>query len=200
MTAQTTTSQDHHYFLYDERDGHHILFVNDEIMNGPRPFTPLWVGSCRNSETLHALARWLFLRRDRHEEWATLRAELGQSAFERHMASLLETEPLDRIVGTVLQRGDDPLTLHIGELLEGATGLRKVMAGRHSFESNELRERFWSWIHTGENMSVAQALVQLALADQPQELGDLLNELARKAPPLRRARPRSAPRSRRRAA
>jgi len=189
-----------HYFLRDDREGYHLLFVNDDIVNGPAPFAPLWIHTSGNAETLRAMARWVAVRQDRWEAWAKLRAVIGQAGFDAHIRSLIDAEPPERILGTVLKRSDDPRAIELGQLLRGRNGVRDEILIQHAFGSAELRERFWGWVHSDGNHAMVEAVLQIAWSKGADAAGEILDDLARKASAEARGRSRGGQTPRRGAA
>jgi len=180
------------YFLRDERDGYKMLFVSKAIMNGPRPFTPFWVGTCADHNSLTGLARWVQMRRDQWDYWAQLATEEGAGALARHIDRLVREQPLESVTATIVQKTEDPLEVAFGEMLHGVRGTRTEIVAKHSFRTLEAVDRFFDWFYSGSNCHLAEGLLNIAYAEGTDALGEALDEIADAPPMSRQARRQAA--------
>lgn len=193
IPARIDADTEKHFFLRDERQGFHLVFVSREAKK-QNPFMPHWVAPCGNKESLDAMCRWTGVRRDQWEEWGELAERIGHQAFAKHMDDLLKAEPLVRVEAALLQRQDDPLQVGIGEMTNGPAGMRLELLHVHTFQSVEACKAFYDWFHTGRNHELAGGLLNIAYSAGTDELGAALDEIAEQ----QSARPTRAPRGRRR--
>jgi hypothetical protein len=89
IPARINADAEHHYFLRDERSGFHLVFVSRD-QKKHNPFTPHWVGTCGNKESLEAMCRWTGVRRDQWQDWGALAERIGPQPFAKHMDGLLK--------------------------------------------------------------------------------------------------------------
>lgn len=193
IPARIDADTENHTFLRDERAGFHLVFVSRESRK-QNPFTPHWVGTCGNGESLEAMVRWMAVRRDQWQAWGELAERIGPQAFAKHMDDLLKAEPLVRVEGALIQRQDDPTQLGLGEMLTGPKGVRLEVLHVHTFRSAEACQAFHDWFHSGRNHQTAGALLSIAYSAGTDELGAALDDIAAE----RLATPTRAPRGRRR--
>lgn len=184
---------ENHFFLRDERQGFHLVFVSREAKK-QNPFMPHWVGPCGNAESLEAMVRWMAVRRDQWQAWGELAERIGHQAFARHMDDLLKAEPLVRVEAALIQRQADPTQIGIGEMTAGPDGMRLEVLHVHTFRSVEACDAFHDWFNSGGHHELTADLVGLAFACGTDELDAVLDDIA--ADWLEQ--PRRAPRGRRR--
>ena len=184
---------ENHYFMMDERAGHHLVFVSQELAK-QNPFHPHWVGTCGNAAALQAMARWTAVRRDQWQEWGAMAERIGQSAFAAHMHALLEADPLEQVEGALIQRQTDPTRIGVGQVVNGRDGMRMDILHIHAFNSIEACDAFHAWLMSKGNHELAARLVAIAYREGTDELSAALDEIAAE----RLAMPKSQPRGRRR--
>ena len=193
IPARINADAEQHFFLRDERNGFHVVFVSREAKK-QNPFMPHWVGPCGDKESLDAMVRWMAVRRDQWQAWGELAEHIGGQAFAKHMDTLLKSEPLVRVEAALIQRQDDPTKVGIGEMTYGPAGTRLEILHVHRFQSETACEAFHDWFNTGKNHRQVGAIVEVAYSLGTDELGATLDEIAAE----HLATPKRAPRGRRR--
>lgn len=169
---------EHFQIILDDTRGFHALLVTADQLGGSNPMVPLWVGTCLDSATLSALARWLGFRRDQWQGWGMLADRIGHKAFAQHMHEMIVAEPLENVVGTTMTLQADPREVTIGEQLQDSFRMRTELIYRHRFVSAAMRNRFDRWLHTGDNFHALEGLVHLAYSQGTKALGLELDRLA----------------------
>lgn len=164
-------------FAVDQRRGHHVVFATQEMMTRNGSVEPLWHREAGDERSLRALRRWVGVRRDRWQEWGRLAECIGTAAFYQHMRDLMAAEPVEECTGTVVQHGDDPQEIILGEMMHGLRGVHIETLYRHRFVSPAARSSFFDWFYTDRNCDLAAGLLQVAYSKGTAELGRRLDEL-----------------------
>ncbi len=166
-------------FMLDDRgQGFNLLFVTAAMMT-QSPFTPMWVVDCRDRETLHAVARWAAVRRQRWADWATLFATLGSRHFDVYMRQLLADEPAMHVTATKMRFDDRANEVVFSQILENGRNVRSEEVVRHRFASADEFNTFRRWLNADGIAEGAEQLVSLAFAKGTKAFGATLDELAR---------------------
>lgn len=166
-------------FRLDDRGrGFNLLFVTAEMLD-QSPFTPLWLMQCRDRETLHALARWIAVRRDRWADWATIARTIGPDDFDAYIRQLLAEAPVMHVAATVLQTNEDTNEVIFSQHLASGTHRESEEVVRHRFAAPGGLAGFMRWFCADRSSERAGQLVQAAFSKGTEAFGDLLEELAR---------------------
>lgn len=158
--------------------GFNLLFVTAEMLD-QSPFTPLWLMQCRDRETLHALARWVAVRRDRWADWATIARAIGPEDFDTYIRQLLAEAPVMHVTATVLHTDEDTNEVVFSQRLAAGADRESEEVVRHRFAAPEGLAGFMRWFYADWSSERAGQLVQVAFSKGTDEFGDLLEELAR---------------------
>lgn len=166
-------------FMLDDRGhGFHLLFVTAAMMT-QSPFTPMWVLNCGDRATLHAVARWAAVRRQRWTDWATLFGALGSQDFDAYMRQLLADEPAMHVTATKMRFDDQANEVVFSQILESGTTVSSGEVVRHRFASADEFDTFKRWLNADGIAERAEQLVSLAFAEGTDPFGAMVDELAR---------------------
>ncbi|QXQ07428.1 hypothetical protein KX816_05220 [Sphingosinicellaceae bacterium] len=162
MIPKLIDESESHCFVVDERNGLWVLFASRDAMTRGGVVQPLWCREAADRTTLSALLRWAAMRRDQWAAWGRLGEATGSEVLNLHLQNLLDADPIAVVVGTVMQRGEDPCVVVLGEMLSSGHGSGFEVLHRHTFASTTARSRFFDWLNADDNMHAVEELAFLA--------------------------------------
>jgi hypothetical protein len=164
--------------LADTRQGFHFVLASQEMLAQAQPFDPLWVFECGDQRSMIAVGRWLAVRRAQWQEWGSLAEAQGRSALGEHIATLMESEPIGEVMGSIIRFDPDPRSLTVGESVVTRGGVRNEILYRHRFSTTGKRKRFFGWFQKNASSGGPEALINLAVTDGTAALAEQLELIA----------------------
>lgn len=167
-------------FVVDRGQGYHLAFVSPEMLSRVKsePVEPHWYFECGDERSLDAALRWFAVRRSLWANWGRLVTTAGRQVFSRHIAQLMADDPIAEVLGTMVNRDDDPCVMSMGQMLAGPTGLRTEILVQHRFKSAAARDLFFDWFATDRNSDDAGPLLNLAFEKGTDALSAILDDAA----------------------
>lgn len=165
-------------FLTDTNQGYYLLFATSEMLSQRGGRAPLWHMECADRRSLDAALRWVEIRRDQWPAWGAMVTTLGFPIFRQHFEDLMEKEPIEAILASVVQKLADPCQIGLGQLLGGEKGVRTDIVYRHRFATARAKSRFFKWFNRHLTSSKVDELIALGFKSGTTALSDALDDIA----------------------
>ena len=127
---------------------------------------------------MEAALRWVEIRRDRWPAWGAMITTKGFSTFRKYLAKLMKNEPIEAVIGSVVQSLADPCEIALGQLLDGSKGIRTEIVYRHRFATAEARRRFFKWFTRTFSSANLDPLIEIGFKSGTTALSDALDDIA----------------------
>lgn len=159
------------------RQGFHIVLASKEMLAQTKPAMPLWEFECGDQRSLNAVAHWCAVRRSQWQEWGEIAESRGRHALAKHMAKLIDEQPIGEVEATIVRAGSDPSVLGLGEMVSTSQGLRTEILYQHRFSSPEKRAQFFKWFQRNFDNGSVETLITLGIREGTATLAEALEEL-----------------------
>jgi hypothetical protein len=163
--------------LADCRKGFYLVFVTKEMLDQTK-IEPLWVFASGNKRSMNAASRWLSVRRGKWQEWGELAQMEGRAALSKHLAELMEKEPIGEVQSNVILGNPGSRSIGLGEMLVTNFGLREEILYEYRFSTFGKSQRFFEWLYSEEGNEGLVHLIDLAMAQGTAPLAIKLEEIA----------------------
>lgn len=167
-----------HYLIISHRESFSLRLVTQTMLKQTSRVDALWHRVAGDTASFDALLRWCAIRRDRWQEWGQIAEALGRDTFAEHMRERMDAEPVGVCLGTLVRRMADPREILLSDAMQGPQGMFEEPLATHRFASPTVRDRFFEWLFTDDNIDQLNSLSSLGYREGAVALGKSLDEIA----------------------
>lgn len=155
-----------------------VMLLPAHIPDDDSPIFPLWSLGCGDRRSMDAVANWCCVRRGYWGAWAEIAETKGSGALAALIAELMTEAPIGEVQATLVQKGADPRTVNLGELIVSAQGVREQILYCHRFSTPGKRNRFYKWLCSNTTNGSPETLMDLGVSEGTKALAKVLEEIA----------------------